>query len=1453
MSKDTIHLFNNLSIKGLVANGSTGIAGNALLSNGSGAYWGSGAGFTGSKGDPGTFGGAAFDYTFSTATTLADPGDGVLKFNNTAFNSATTLIIHDNDDNLVSINNFLQTIDDSTSAIKGHFTVTEKANTAKFVQFSIIGNHVDAANSFQVPVAYLTGVTSMTNGLDIIITFARTGDRGDQGYTGSQGFTGSQGIIGFTGSQGVIGYTGSQGFTGSQGIIGFTGSLGYTGSQGDIGFTGSASTVIGYTGSKGDIGFTGSQGIIGFTGSASTVVGYTGSKGDIGYTGSKGDIGFTGSASTVIGYTGSKGDIGFTGSASTVVGYTGSKGDIGYTGSQGIIGFTGSASTVIGYTGSKGDIGFTGSQGIIGFTGSASTVIGYTGSKGDIGFTGSVATFLPSIDDRIIEPTALGAGRANFGFTAFNNNNASPYADYFHLRSYTDGSGGNDNLVLFNKSAIGMRIYQQTHASGTAYSSYRDAVLSDSNGVSSVSGSFRAPIFYDSNDTTYYLDPQSNPVTPTISLNINGDIRSKRLDSGSGANWDTEFFIGETSNSEVDGAFPTYITGYGLNIRKNSDGAFFGLVTYDGGTNYHSVIGWGDDAGEELQFRFNNTNQLRLTGTGSLIATTSMQAPIFYDSANTAFYVDAASTSNLLGLTVTNTITGSITGNAGTASNLTSTRSNWGGTSVLSAVVGQLAWKNYGSNHTIFDASASTSPDGGAVNNTNAQIPWAGTYPTLMGWNGANTYGLRVDSARVSDSISGFNNPATAPTASTIVYRDASGDIAAREIVLSSGLSAETPTVLTSMYPTTNQLVRTTPGAVAVAIQGAASGTWGISVTGSSGSVTGLTLNSSASPINPDNVTQNQLGYNTSVSLFGQTDGGLYSSAHSSSWIHQIYGDFRTGQIAIRGKNNGTWQAWRAVLDSTNYTSYAPTLTGSGASGTWAINVTGNAATVTNGLYTSGDQNTITGTKRFYSTNNTQINTVAAADRGLSVFQETASADAYMTFHVSGDFAAYFGLGGAENDLVYGGWSAGANRHRILHSGNYTSWAPSLTGTGASGSWGISVTGNAATVGGLTPSATAAVGNRVVVADGNGYIFNNYFNSTDNSVSSGVSAVMVKTGDNYYRSGTAASIATFISGQTMNISGSATSATTATSAITPTFAGDATNRADITTRVDSGFYEHDTVSTAEGWPYNGSWMHMIAATHSNDGNYYSMQIAGDFFSNSPFYRSVNNSGTTAWNRFALYDNAYSGELRATIFRDNDNTAYYLDPADTSFLNTVSMGAQTWRSTITWNDTVNVNISGESSFDMYTGGTFHVWDISASNYAIRANNGGQTVIGQAGTRGLSVQGALTATDNITAYSDVRIKRDIHTVENALEKTLALRGVTYYRIDDGVKEEERQRRKLGVVAQEVELILPEVVREDDEGIKSVDYGNIVGLLIEAIKEQQVHINNMQLEINSLKSDI
>lgn len=88
----------------------------------------------------------------------------------------------------------------------------------------------------------------------------------------------------------------------------------------------------------------------------------------------------------------------------------------------------------------------------------------------------------------------------------------------------------------------------------------------------------------------------------------------------------------------------------------------------------------------------------------------------------------------------------------GAATTLHTTRSTWSTNGTISAVVGQLAWKNFGNAHTIFDASNGTSPDGTAVNSSNSAVAWTASYPTLMGWNGSQTYGVRVDSARVADS-----------------------------------------------------------------------------------------------------------------------------------------------------------------------------------------------------------------------------------------------------------------------------------------------------------------------------------------------------------------------------------------------------------------------------------------------------------------------------------------------------------------------------------------------------------------------------------------------------------------------------------------------------------------------------------------------------------------------------
>ena len=229
----------------------------------------------------------------------------------------------------------------------------------------------------------------------------------------------------------------------------------------------------------------------------------------------------------------------------------------------------------------------------------------------------------------------------------------------------------------------------------------------------------------------------------------------------------------------------------------------------------------------------------------------------------------------------------------------------------------------------------------------------------------------------------------------------------------------------------------------------------------------------------------------------------------------------------------------------------------------------------------------------------------------------------------------------------------------------------------------------------------------------------------------------------------------------INITGNAATATTATTtsgnAATATSAGFATflNSAvsstaagNIGARINSGFWEQSAPTTANGWPVNGSWYHLITSTHSNTGNYYSMQIAGSFFDNSNFYIRAVNGGGGAWT------------------------------------------------------------------------------------PIITGVGGQTISGN-----------LTLSGTLTINSDARLKENLTPLTGALDKVKALTGYNYNRIGS-------DKLEMGVVAQEVQKVAPELVLEDKEGTLSVAYQNMVALLIEAVKEQSAEIAALKEQVEELK---
>ena len=117
--------------------------------------------------------------------------------------------------------------------------------------------------------------------------------------------------------------------------------------------------------------------------------------------------------------------------------------------------------------------------------------------------------------------------------------------------------------------------------------------------------------------------------------------------------------------------------------------------------------------------------------------------------------------------------------------------------------------------------------------------------------------------------------------------------------------------------------------------------------------------------------------------------------------------------------------------------------------------------------------------------------------------------------------------------------------------------------------------------------------------------------------------------------------------------------------------------------------------------------------------------------------------------------------------------------------------------------------------------------------------GNVGIGLTGiTEKLHVSGNILATGDVTAYSDKRVKTDISKIKDPLNKVCSINGYTYKRTDT-----DDDKTHTGVLAQEVMEVLPEVVHGSEDTTYSVAYGNMVGLLIEAIKE-------LKLEIDELK---
>ena len=401
------------------------------------------------------------------------------------------------------------------------------------------------------------------------------------------------------------------------------------------------------------------------------------------------------------------------------------------------------------------------------------------------------------------------------------------------------------------------------------------------------------------------------------------------------------------------------------------------------------------------------------------------------------------------------------------------------------------------------------------------------------------------------------------------------------------------------------------------------------------------------------------------------------------------------------------------------------------------------------------------------------------------------------------------------------------------------------------------VSGTAGSISGYGNPTTSATGNTIVYRDANGYITNSYFYASGGGAERNASGMGYfaghNTGDYYYRSYTAAAAASLLSGQSMNIAGNATTATTATNfnngnayssagvvyvdtleSVSPTDWLELTYYGGLGVRIGTGV--NGSKALYAGSLYDsGNRVYSAANPQVNISGNASTAGSASTAGNITAYTINQNLGTGNSPTFAdvtaglFYGAAYSASLYA-----NNGTTYtqWRYAGSKNGYGGFSCGYSNVNSAM-YDSSGNGGVYKEGSGLWY-------WYFNLGNACMGVNGSANSI-----SYGLYVTKGIYSTADIVAYSDVRKKTNIVTIDNALEKVMKLRGVFYNRIDD-----EKECRKTGVIAQEINEILPEVVTyAADVDEYGVSYGNIVGVLIEGMKEQQIQIEELKTIINGL----
>jgi len=191
------------------------------------------------------------------------------------------------------------------------------------------------------------------------------------------------------------------------------------------------------------------------------------------------------------------------------------------------------------------------------------------------------------------------------------------------------------------------------------------------------------------------------------------------------------------------------------------------------------------------------------------------------------------------------------------------------------------------------------------------------------------------------------------------------------------------------------------------------------------------------------------------------------------------------------------------------------------------------------------------------------------------------------------------------------------------------------------------------------------------------------------------------------------------------------------------------------------------------------------------------------------------------------DNGYNGLIRVTRA-----------PASGQYINLTRNGNVVWSLGTVYNSNTFAIGIGQATDSAFTAPTLSI------------NTAGNVGIGTTSpSYMLHVNGSVAGVGAYNALSDIRYKKDVQSLAHSLAKILAIRGVTYKWIDE---DKYGSQTQIGVIAQEIEKIVPEVVTTGSDGVKRVKYTDLIPLVIEAMQELNVDLGVLKAENERLKAD-